>query len=115
MKKTQQIDWKPFSKKHKDYIRRALSNKMNVAEGAIRSGKTIDHCIIAAMYLEVCPDKIHLATGATIGHKPGRRSLSLPARAKLTAISVFWVTLTDCGLRPKLTSIMIVTIPGLPS
>lgn len=68
MKKTQQIDWKPFSKKHKDYIRRALSNKMNVAEGAIRSGKTIDHCIIAAMYLEVCPDKIHLATGATIGN-----------------------------------------------
>lgn len=68
MKKTQLIDWKPFSKKHKDYIRRALSNKMNVAEGAIRSGKTIDHCIIAAMYLEVCPDKIHLATGATIGN-----------------------------------------------
>ncbi len=68
MKKTQLIDWKPFSKKHKDYIRKALSNKMNVAEGAIRSGKTIDHCIIAAMYLEVCPDKIHLATGATIGN-----------------------------------------------
>lgn len=68
MKKTQLIDWKPFSKKHKDYIKNALSNKMNVAEGAIRSGKTIDHCIIAAMYLEVCPDKIHLATGATIGN-----------------------------------------------
>lgn len=41
---------------------------MNVAEGAIRSGKTIDHCIIAAMYLETCKDKIHLATGATIGN-----------------------------------------------
>ena len=64
----QTINWAPFSQKHKDYIKNALSNKMNVAEGAIRSGKTIDHCIIAAMYLETCEDKIHLATGATIGN-----------------------------------------------
>lgn len=62
------IDWKPFSPKHKRYIKEALSNKMNVAEGAIRSGKTIDHCIIAAMYLEKCPDKIHLASGSTMGN-----------------------------------------------
>ena len=62
------IEWKPFSPKHKRYIKEALSNKMNVAEGAIRSGKTIDHCIIAAMYLETCPDKIHLASGSTIGN-----------------------------------------------
>lgn len=41
---------------------------MNVAEGAIRSGKTIDHCIIAAAYLETCRDKIHLASGSTIGN-----------------------------------------------
>lgn len=66
--KVQTIDWKPFSDKHKRYIKQALDNKMNVAEGAIRSGKTIDHCIIAAMYLEKCKDKIHLATGATIGN-----------------------------------------------
>lgn len=66
--KRQTIDWKPFSQKHKDYIKSALCNKMNVAEGAIRSGKTIDHCIIAAMYLEKCPDKIHLASGSTIGN-----------------------------------------------
>lgn len=66
--KTTTIDWKPFSQKHKDYIKSALNNKMNVAEGAIRSGKTIDHCIIAAMYLEQCPDKIHLASGSTIGN-----------------------------------------------
>ncbi|MDY6296634.1 MAG: PBSX family phage terminase large subunit [Schwartzia succinivorans] len=64
----QTIDWKPFSQKHKAYIKGALRNKMNVAEGAIRSGKTIDHCIIAAMYLEECPDKIHLASGSTIGN-----------------------------------------------
>lgn len=41
---------------------------MSVAEGAIRSGKTIDHCIIAASYLETCPDKIHLASGSTMGN-----------------------------------------------
>lgn len=68
MKKTQTIKWAAFSEKHRRYIRNAMHNKMNVAEGAIRSGKTIDHCIIAAMYLETCVDKIHLATGATIGN-----------------------------------------------
>lgn len=68
MQTKQTIDWKPFSKKHKVYIKNALKNRMNVAEGAIRSGKTIDHCIIAAMYLETCPDKIHLASGSTIGN-----------------------------------------------
>lgn len=67
-KTRQTIDWKPFSQKHKDYIKSALNNKMNVAEGAIRSGKTIDHCIIAAMYLEICPDMIHLASGSTLGN-----------------------------------------------
>ena len=66
--KTQTIPWKPFSPKHKEYIANALKNKMNVAEGAIRSGKTIDHCIIAAAYLETCTDKIHLASGSTIGN-----------------------------------------------
>lgn len=66
--KTQTIEWAPFSEKHKEYIKNALCNKMSVAEGAIRSGKTIDHCIIAAMYLEKCRDKIHLATGSTIAN-----------------------------------------------
>ena len=66
MTKSQTIAWSPFSDKHKTYIRRALANKMNVAEGAIRSGKTIDHCIIAAAYLEICPDKIHLASGSSM-------------------------------------------------
>ncbi len=66
MIKGQTIPWQPFSDKHKDYIKAALKNRMCVAEGAIRSGKTIDHCIIASMYLEVCEDKIHLASGSTI-------------------------------------------------
>lgn len=41
---------------------------MSVAEGAIRSGKTIDNCIVAARYLEDCPDRIHLASGSTIAN-----------------------------------------------
>lgn len=62
------IPWGAFSDKHKAYIKAALKNRMCVAEGAIRSGKTIDHCIIAAAYLEQTPDKYHLASGSTIGN-----------------------------------------------
>lgn len=68
MNKTQTIPWGAFSGKHKRYIKSALNNRMCVAEGAIRSGKTIDHCIIAAAYLEQTPDKFHLASGSTIGN-----------------------------------------------
>ena len=68
VQKTRKIQWKPLSPKHKRYINRAKRCKMSVAEGAIRSGKTIDHCIIAAIKLEVCRDKIHLASGSTIGN-----------------------------------------------
>lgn len=64
----QTINWKPFSKKHKRYIKQAVNSRMCVAEGAIRSGKTIDHCIIASSYLETCKDKIHLASGSTLGN-----------------------------------------------
>lgn len=63
------IPWQEFSDKHKRYIRDCVSGvRMAVAEGAIRSGKTIDHCIIAAAHLEVCEDKIHLASGSTIAN-----------------------------------------------
>ena len=68
MSKTATIPWGAFSDKHKRYIKAALHNRMCVAEGAIRSGKTIDHCIIAAAYLEETPDKFHLASGSTIGN-----------------------------------------------
>ena len=68
MAKTATIPWGEFSPKHKAYIRGAMHNRMCVAEGAIRSGKTIDHCIIAAAYLEQTPDKYHLASGSTIGN-----------------------------------------------
>lgn len=68
MKKTRTIQWGKFSEKHKKYIKTAMKYKHNVAEGAVRSGKTIDNCIIFAMYLEKCPDKIHLASGSTMGN-----------------------------------------------
>ena len=68
MTKTATIPWGAFSSKHKTYIKQALKHRMCVAEGAIRSGKTIDHCIIAAAYLEETPDKFHLASGSTIGN-----------------------------------------------
>ncbi len=68
MSKTATIPWGEFSPKHKAYIKNALRNRMCVAEGAIRSGKTIDHCIIAAAILEETPDKYHLASGSTIGN-----------------------------------------------
>lgn len=65
IERTQRIPWGEFSDKHKNYIKNALKNSLNVAEGAIRSGKTIDHCIISALYLETCEDRIHLASGSS--------------------------------------------------
>lgn len=65
---TATIRWQPFSAKHKYYIRQAVKCKMSVAEGAIRSGKTIDNNIVAARYLEDCLDRIHLASGSTIAN-----------------------------------------------
>lgn len=64
----QTINWCPFSYKQKKYIQKALTSKMNVAEGAIRSSKTLMHCIIACAYLETCEDKIHLASGSTLAN-----------------------------------------------
>lgn len=63
---TRTIPWGKFSDKHKNYIKTALNYKQNVAEGAVRSGKTIDHCIIFSMYLETSEDKIHLASGSSL-------------------------------------------------
>lgn len=68
MSRTQTISWGTLGPKHKRYIRQAVNSAFCVAEGAVRAGKTIDHCLIAARYLERCPDKFHLATGSTIGN-----------------------------------------------
>lgn len=65
---TSTIQYAPFCSKQKTYMKKARHSMMSVAEGAIRSSKTIMHCLLAAIYLEVCPDKIHLASGSTQGN-----------------------------------------------
>lgn len=54
-----------FGEKHKEYMRRCISATVNVAEGSVRAGKTVDHVFVFASLLERSPDRLHLATGAT--------------------------------------------------
>lgn len=54
-----------FGDKHIDYIRKCQYNTYNIAEGAVRAGKTVDNVYAFAHELETTPDKIHLATGST--------------------------------------------------
>lgn len=55
-----------FSPVHQDYIRRAVSATLSVAEGAVRAGKTIDNVTAFAYLIDRgTPDTIHLATGST--------------------------------------------------
>ena len=67
-----------FSPKHIDYIKACRTHTYNIAEGAIRAGKTIDNVFAFGTELETTPDKIHVASGATsasaklnIGHCNG--------------------------------------------
>lgn len=57
-----------FSEKHLDYMRRCRVCQINVAEGAVRAGKTVDNVFAFADALERSPDKIHLASGSTMGN-----------------------------------------------
>lgn len=54
-----------FGQKHIDYIRACRDATINVAEGAVRAGKTIDNVFDFADQLETAPDKFHLASGST--------------------------------------------------
>lgn len=54
-----------FSKKHIRYIRNCENNVYNMAEGAVRAGKTVDNVYAFAHELKTHPDKLHLATGST--------------------------------------------------
>lgn len=56
-----------FGEKHKEYMRRCVKCTVNVAEGSVRAGKTVDHVFVFATLLERSPDRLHLATGATAG------------------------------------------------
>lgn len=57
-----------FSEKHKEYIRKCHECSYNVAEGAVRAGKTVDNIFAFAHELKTTPDRIHLATGSTVGN-----------------------------------------------
>ena len=57
-----------FGEKHRAYMRRAMDCTINVAEGAVRAGKTVDNVFVFAACLDRSSDRIHLATGATIGN-----------------------------------------------
>ena len=57
-----------FSEKHLNYIRECSRNTYNIAEGAVRAGKTIDNVYAFAHELRTTPDKIHLATGSTMAN-----------------------------------------------
>lgn len=58
--------YKPiFGEKHRRYIRACRENMYNIAEGAVRAGKTVDNVFAFCTELEECPDKIHLASAST--------------------------------------------------
>lgn len=57
-----------FGGKHKNYIRRCEHCSFNVAEGAVRAGKTVDNVFAFAHELKTTPDRIHLATGSTMAN-----------------------------------------------
>ena len=64
MKRRKTIDFN-FSRKHIEYIRACKDNTYNIAEGAVRAGKTVDNVKAFAHELKDHPDKIFLATGST--------------------------------------------------
>ena len=57
-----------FSDKHKTYIRSCVDNTYNIAEGAVRAGKTVDNVYAFAHELKKTEDRIHLATGSTMAN-----------------------------------------------
>lgn len=57
-----------FSTKHLAYIAKCEFNTFNVAEGAVRAGKTIDNVVAFARELKTTKDRIHLATGSTMAN-----------------------------------------------
>ena len=58
------VNW-IFGNKHKAYMAKCIESQINVAEGAVRAGKTVDNVFAFAYLLERTPDKLHLASGST--------------------------------------------------
>lgn len=65
--KTKTIGFR-FGDKHKAYIKSCRDNMYNIAEGAVRAGKTVDNVFAFAQELKNTEDKIHIATGSTIAN-----------------------------------------------
>lgn len=57
-----------FGQKHIDYIRKCAQCTINVAEGAVRAGKTVDNVYAFAHELRFTKDRIHLDTGSTVAN-----------------------------------------------
>lgn len=57
-----------FGDKHKEYIRRSSECMINIAEGAVRAGKTVDNILAFCHELKTSNDKIHLASASTLGN-----------------------------------------------
>lgn len=57
-----------FSEKHKNYIRKCENCTFNIAEGAVRAGKTVDNVFSFAHEIKDTKDRIHLATGSTMAN-----------------------------------------------
>lgn len=57
-----------FGDKHKKYIRKSEDCMINVAEGAVRAGKTVDNVLAFCYEIKTTKDKIHLASASTLGN-----------------------------------------------
>lgn len=57
-----------FGDKHINYIRKCVDCTYNIAEGAVRAGKTVDNVYAFAHELKTTKDRIHLATGSTVAN-----------------------------------------------
>lgn len=67
LKRKKTIPYK-FGDKHKAYIRKSKHCMINVAEGAVRAGKTVDNVLAFCHELKTTEDKIHLASASTLGN-----------------------------------------------
>lgn len=67
MTKSREIDYN-FNQKHIKYMKQAGKSTYNIAEGAVRAGKTVDNVLMFSLLLETSRDRFHLASGSTVGN-----------------------------------------------
>lgn len=64
---TQAIEYR-FGERIVEYMRRTPDCMYNIAEGAVRAGKTVGNILSFAVDLCRTPDKIHIASGSTLAN-----------------------------------------------